>query len=147
MQITKNHLYNILVGELYEFQIFEVVDAAQQKYYIGSPVGRGGTKVADTIEELRNKLEMQVEPLNRFSGVIAECSKQIDSIDVDIEESNEYDIEKYNELDDRYFYYTESISKNRNSKKAKKTSKRVRNNGHRNHPRQNGWMMPPSRCH
>ncbi len=147
MAITKNHLYNILVGGLYEFRIFEVTDAAKQKYYIGSPVGRGGTKTADTLEELRNKLEMQVEPLNRFSGVIAECSRQIDSIDVDIEESNEYDIEKYNELDDRYFYYTESISKNRNSKKAKKTSKRVRNNSRRNHPRQNGWMMPPSRCH
>ena len=123
MTITKNHLYNILVGGLYEFRIFEVIDAAKQKYYIGSPVGRGGTKTADTIEELQQKLEMQVEPLNRFTEMVLGDPEPVIKV--------AYDIEKYNEIDDRYFYRAEAElskqkSKTRKNKKRKKSPKRAR---------------------
>ena len=146
MKITKNHLYNILVGQVYEFQIFEVIDAAKQKYYIGSPVGRGGTKTADTIEELHKKLEMQVEPLNRFTPIIKECQQSIDVVEKD------YDVEKYNEIDDRYFCYNEpelpqQKPKNKNNKKPKKPAKRARTKSRRDHLRPSGWTMQTSRCH
>ena len=64
--ITKTYLHTTSVGGFYSFKIYEVVDAGGNVWYIGEPVGHGGTKVADTIEELRAKLELQVEPLNRF---------------------------------------------------------------------------------
>lgn len=146
MKLTKNHLYNILVGQVYEFQIFEVIDAAKQIYYIGSPVGRGGTKTADTIEELRKKLELQVEPLNMFTEVIEDCQNPIEPVEKD------YDIEKYNEIDDRYFCYSEpelpyKPSKDKNNKKTKKPTKRTRTKSRRDHLRPNGWTMQTSRCH
>ena len=66
MKLTKTYLYNICVGNFYQFKVFEVVDAHYQIYYIGEPVGRGGTKLADTIEELRAKLETEVPLLNKY---------------------------------------------------------------------------------
>lgn len=140
MDITKNHLYNILVGGLYEFQIFEVIDARKQTYYIGTPVKRGGTKTADTIEELRQQLEMQVEPLNKFTEMVQddETEPVINVV---------YDLEKYNEIDDRYFYHYEpkQSSKNKNTKKQKKPAKRVRTKTRPNLVNPSGWVK--DRCH
>jgi len=68
MKLTKTYLYNITVGGFYQFKVFKVVDAHYQIYYIGEPVGRGGTKLADTIEELRAKLETEVPLLNKYAG-------------------------------------------------------------------------------
>ena len=68
MKLTKTYLYNISVGEVYQFKIFEVIDAHKQVYYIGEPVDRGGTKIADTVEELQTKLESEVPLLNSFIG-------------------------------------------------------------------------------
>lgn len=67
MKLTKTYLYNITVGGFYQFKVFKVVDAHYQIYYIGEPVGRGGTKLADTIEELRAKLETEVPLLNKYA--------------------------------------------------------------------------------
>ena len=66
MKLTKTYLYNICVGGFYQFKVFEVVDAHKQVYYIGEPVDRGGTKLADSVEELRKKLESEVPILNSF---------------------------------------------------------------------------------
>lgn len=66
MKLTKTYLYNICVGNFYQFKVFEVVDAHKQTYYIGEPVDRGGTKLANTIEELQKKLEAQVPLLNKY---------------------------------------------------------------------------------
>lgn len=64
--IKKEYLHTICVGGFYNFNVYKVTDAGKQVWYIGEPVGHGGTKVADTEEELRAKLELQVEPLNNF---------------------------------------------------------------------------------
>ena len=64
--ITKTYLYDITVGNFYNFRVYKVTDAHKRVYYIGEPVSHGGTKIADEIEELRKELEKQVEPLNRF---------------------------------------------------------------------------------
>lgn len=66
MKLTKTYLYNICVGNFYQFKVFKVVDAHKQIYYIGDPVARGVTKLADTIEELREKLESEVYFLNKY---------------------------------------------------------------------------------
>lgn len=66
MKLTKTYLYNICVGNFYQFRVFKVVDAHKQVYYIGDPVARGVTKLADTIEELREKLESEVYFLNKY---------------------------------------------------------------------------------
>lgn len=68
MKLTKTYLYNVSVGGFYQFKIFEVIDAHKQVYYIGEPVDRGGTKLADTVEDLKKKLEAQVPLLNSFIG-------------------------------------------------------------------------------
>lgn len=68
MKLTKTYLYNITVGGFYYFNLFKIEDARHYVYYIGEPVDRGGTKLADTIEELRKKLETEVPLLNKYAG-------------------------------------------------------------------------------
>lgn len=140
MGITKNHLYNIIVGDWYEFQIFEIIDARQQKYYMGTPVKRGVTRNADTLEELRQQLEMQVEPLNKFAEMF-----QDDYIEPVI--NVVYDLEKYNEIDDRYFYHSKSkLSKQKKkTKKKKKSTERVCTQTRPNNVNTNRWVN--NRCH
>ncbi len=67
MQITKTYLYNITVGGFYSFRVFLVVDAHKQRWFIGEPVARGGTKTADTIPELHDLLSAQVPLLNKYT--------------------------------------------------------------------------------
>lgn len=50
----------------YQFRIFKIVDAHNMVYYSGEPMGHGGTKLADTLEELRKKLEWEIPILNEF---------------------------------------------------------------------------------
>lgn len=57
-------MYSIIVGDYYPFNIYKVTDAANQVYYIGSPQGHGGTKIADTVEELKKELEKEVPIIN-----------------------------------------------------------------------------------
>lgn len=61
---TKEFLYTIIVGDYYAFRIFKVTDAAHQIYYIGSPQGHGGTRIADTEDELKKLLAAEVPVLN-----------------------------------------------------------------------------------
>lgn len=67
MKLTKTYLYNITVGGFYGFRVYQVVDAHKLVYFIGEPVGRGGTKIADTIPELHKLLEAQVPMLNKYT--------------------------------------------------------------------------------
>lgn len=62
----KEFLYTIIVGDYYAFKVFRVTDAANQVYYIGSPQGHGGTRLADTEEELKKELEKEVPILNSW---------------------------------------------------------------------------------
>ena len=66
-KITKTYLYNITVGGFYQFCVFQVVDAHKQVYFIGEPVARGGTKIANTIPELHDLLSAQVPLLNKYT--------------------------------------------------------------------------------
>lgn len=60
----KEFMYSIIVGDYYAFRVFRVTDAARQVYYIGSPQGHGGTRLADTEEELKKLLEAEVPIIN-----------------------------------------------------------------------------------
>ena len=53
-------------GGFYSWNIYRVVDAHKQVYYIGEPEGHGATKLADTIEELKKALEKEVPIINDF---------------------------------------------------------------------------------
>lgn len=63
---SKTYLYTYSTGGFYQFKIYRIEDAAHQVYYVGSPVGHGGTKLADTIEELLPQLDAEVPILNDF---------------------------------------------------------------------------------
>lgn len=67
MKLTKTYLYNITVGGFYQFRVFQVVDAHKLVYFIGEPVARSGTKIADKISELHKLLEAQVPLLNKYT--------------------------------------------------------------------------------
>ena len=66
----KEFLYSIIVGDYYAFNVYKVTDAANQVYYIGSPQGHGGTRLADTEEELKKLLDAEVPILNDFLSKI-----------------------------------------------------------------------------
>lgn len=63
-ELRKEYLYAIIVGNYYVFDVFKVTDAAKQIYYIGSPQGHGGTRIADTEDELKKLLAAEVPILN-----------------------------------------------------------------------------------
>ena len=63
MKATKNYLHNICVGNFFQFKIFKVIDGHKQVYYIAEPVSIGVTRLADTEEELKIKLEKDVPKL------------------------------------------------------------------------------------
>lgn len=67
MRITKTYQYTVCVGGFYQFNVYKVVDAAHQVWYIGEPLGpHGATMLGDTEEELRAKLEAEVPIINDF---------------------------------------------------------------------------------
>ena len=66
MKLTKTYLYTLCVGDFYQFNVYRITDAAHQVYYMGTPLGHGGTKTADTEEELKKKLEALVPIINDF---------------------------------------------------------------------------------
>ncbi len=63
---TKEFMYSIIVGDYYAFNVFRITDAAKQIYFVGSPQGHGGTRIADTEEELKKLLEAEVPIINDF---------------------------------------------------------------------------------
>lgn len=66
MKLTKTQIDFWCFGGYYQFRIFKILDAHKQTYYTGEPVGHGGTKIADTLDELKVLLESEVEILNDF---------------------------------------------------------------------------------
>lgn len=63
---TKEFLYTIIVGDFYPFKIYKITDAAHQVYFIGTPQGHGGTRIADTEEDLKRQIEAEVPIINDF---------------------------------------------------------------------------------
>ena len=63
---TKEFLHIYIAGDFYQFRIYKITDAAHQVFYTGNPVSHGGTKLADTLEELYKQLDSEVPILNDF---------------------------------------------------------------------------------
>lgn len=63
---TKEFLHIHIAGDFYQFRIYKITDAAHQVYYVGTPVDHGGTKLADTLEDLYKQLDAEVPILNDF---------------------------------------------------------------------------------
>ena len=66
MQITKTEIDFWCFAGYYQFRIFKVIDGHKQVWYIAEPVNHGATRLGDTLEELKAKLEKDVPVLNRF---------------------------------------------------------------------------------
>ena len=56
----------ITVGNFYCYNVFKIVDGNWQIYYQAEPIGKGVTRIGETIEELRRILEADVKTLNEF---------------------------------------------------------------------------------
>ena len=67
---TKEYLYTYCTGGYYQFKVYKITDAAHQVYYVGHPVSHGGTKLADTEEELKRLLDTEVPILNDWLAKI-----------------------------------------------------------------------------
>lgn len=64
--IQKILIDTVIVGDYYMFKRYKIIDGIGQVYYVASPVGRGGTRLADTLEDLMPQLEAEVPILNSF---------------------------------------------------------------------------------
>lgn len=53
-------------GNFYRYNIYKIVDGNWQIYYQAEPIGKGVTRIGETIEELRRILEADVKTLNEF---------------------------------------------------------------------------------
>ena len=53
-------------GRFYQYNIYKIVDGNWQIYYQAEPIGKGVTRIGETIEELRRILEADVKTLNEF---------------------------------------------------------------------------------
>lgn len=67
---SKEYLYTYCTGGFYQFNVYKITDAAHQVYYVGHPVSHGGTKLADTEEELKKLLDSEVPILNDWLSKI-----------------------------------------------------------------------------
>lgn len=62
----KELLYTYCAGGLYPFRICKITDAAHQVYYVGERIAHGGTVIANTEQEVKQKLDTQAEIITRF---------------------------------------------------------------------------------
>ena len=51
----------------YQYRIFKVVDGHKQVYYIGEPAKPSATRIADSLEQLKTKLNADVERLTMLA--------------------------------------------------------------------------------
>lgn len=63
---TKEYLYTYCAGGFYPFNVCRITDAAHHVYYVGERINYGGTVIADTEEEVKQKLEAEVPLINDF---------------------------------------------------------------------------------
>jgi len=66
VKLTKTYLYDYIAGGFYRFQVFKIEDAHHQVYYVGERTSHGATVIADTEEEVKQKLQAQVKWINDF---------------------------------------------------------------------------------
>ena len=66
MIATKTEIDFWCFQRYYQYRIFKVVDGHKQEYYIAEPAIPSATRTADTLEELKVKLEKDVARLIMF---------------------------------------------------------------------------------
>lgn len=64
--IKKEFVCSTILGDYYSWNIYKITDAHKQIWYIAEPVNHGATRLGDTLEEVKAKLEADVPILNRF---------------------------------------------------------------------------------
>lgn len=56
----------ITAGNFYRYNVFKIVDGNWQIYYQAEPIGKGVTRIGETIAELQRILNADAEMLNKF---------------------------------------------------------------------------------
>lgn len=66
MQLTKTQIDFWCFESYYQYKIFKVVDGHKQVYYIAEPVIPSATRLGDTLEELKKKVEADIPLLIKY---------------------------------------------------------------------------------
>ena len=66
MKITKTQIDFWCFESYYQYRVFEVVDAHKQKYYIAEPSIPSATRLGDTLEELKAKVEADIPRIIKY---------------------------------------------------------------------------------
>lgn len=66
MKLTKTQVDFWCFESYYQYKIFQVVDGHKQIYYIAEPAIPSATRLADSLEELRKKVEEDIPRLIKF---------------------------------------------------------------------------------
>ena len=62
----KEYVETYVAGNFYSFQIYRIEDAAHRVFYTAHPVNHGGTRNADTLEEVKRLVDAEVPIINDF---------------------------------------------------------------------------------
>lgn len=60
MNISKTEIDFWCFAGYYQYRVFKVIDGHKQVWYIAEPAIPSATRIADTLEELKGKLEKDV---------------------------------------------------------------------------------------
>lgn len=66
MKITKTQIDFWCFAGYYQYRVFEVVDGHKQKWYIAEPAIPSATRLGDTLEELKKKVEADIPLLIKY---------------------------------------------------------------------------------
>ena len=66
MKLTKTQIDFWCFESYYQYKIFKVVDGHKQVYYIAEPVIPSATRLGDTLEELKKKVEKDIPLLIKY---------------------------------------------------------------------------------
>lgn len=66
MKITKTQIDFWCFAGYFQYKIFKVVDGHKQVYYIAEPVIPSATRLGDTLEELRAKVEADIPRIIKY---------------------------------------------------------------------------------
>lgn len=66
MKLTKTQIDFWCFESYYQYKIFKVVDGHKQVYYIAEPVIPSATRLGDTLEELKKKVEADIPLLIKY---------------------------------------------------------------------------------
>lgn len=74
MKITKTQIDFWCFESYYQYKIFQVIDGHKQVYYIAEPVIPSATRLGDSLEELKKRVEEDIPKLIKYKIGIKERS-------------------------------------------------------------------------